>query len=119
MIADPVNGIDPLGLYGTNDCYYYESRCDESGGEYYCKTAPKWCQRFPKYPDPDPSRDDDFEGWSRCTRQCLQDCDFIINRDRNQNMCFEEPATDSFWDFGNFACHENCYVGCSGNATFR
>jgi hypothetical protein len=38
-----------------------------------------WCDKFAKPDDPDPSRDDDYEGWSRCTRKCLQDCDAAEN----------------------------------------
>jgi RHS repeat-associated protein len=110
---NPINYTDPWGLYGTNDCSYYERRCKESGGAYYCEIAPRWCKRFPRYPDPDPSRDDDFEGLARCIRQCLQDCD------RDQKMCSDDrgkkktdPSTDSFFDQKPTACHFKCYTSC-------
>jgi hypothetical protein len=117
---DPLNGIDPSGLYGTNDCSYYEQRCQESGGDYYCETAQTWCNRFPDSPDPDPSRDDDFGGWARCTRQCLQDCDRVQDDRRNpwsggQTACpaNPDPQTDGFWDQGSLECHLACYAGCA------
>jgi RHS repeat-associated protein len=110
---NPIMLLDPTGLYGTNACNYYDDRCLESGGDYYCETAPGFCERFPESDDPDPSRDDDFEGWARCTRQCLQDCDRMQNQD--QNMCPEtpDPRTDGFWDRGAFECHAICYTGCA------
>lgn len=104
---DPVNFVDPLGLYGTNDCSYYSKRCDEIGGDYYCETAPEYCDnKFKKFPDPDPSRDDDYEGWVRCTRQCLQDCD----AENATGMCKED--VDDFWDQVHFNCHVKCYTEC-------
>jgi len=111
---DPINRIDPAGLYGTNDCSYYSQRCNESGGQYYCETAQYWCNWFDKPPDPDPNRHDDYEGWSRCTRQCLQDCDRANNR--TQNMCPQEPdpTTNEFTDTGHMACHLMCYTVCAG-----
>ena len=107
----PINHKDPKGRYGTNDCSYYEQRCQESGGKYYCETVKYWCNKFPKYPDPDPDDNSDFEGWSRCTRQCLQDCD------KEQYQCSDkkpkpDPSTDSFWDLKPTGCHFQCYVGC-------
>jgi len=111
---NPINFEDSLGLYGTNDCSRYTLRCAQSGGEYYCETAPKYCNWFPKYPDPDPNTDDDFEGWSRCTRQCLQDCDNDLNHDQSQ--CPNEPdsTTDEFTDSKNQICHVYCYTICGG-----
>lgn len=109
--GNPLRYFDPWGLYGTNDCSYYEQRCLESGGKYYCEQAQYWCNLFPKYPDPNPKRDDDFEGRARCTRQCLQDCDRDENR--NQNSC---PATPDDrkgpWDprSESFKCHAKCYT---------
>jgi RHS repeat-associated protein len=102
---------DPLGLYGTNDCSYYEQRCKDSGGKYYCETVQFWCNAFPKYPDPDPSTDNDFEGWARCTRKCLQDCD------QEQYKCEKDhpnpdPTTDSFFDWKPTSCHFKCYTEC-------
>jgi RHS repeat-associated protein len=86
-VNGPIIGKDPLGLYGTNDCSYYKMRCQQSGGQYYCKTAPYFCdQFFPKMPDPDPNRDDDYEGWPRCVRRCLQDCDSDWFRQRSSSF---------------------------------
>jgi hypothetical protein len=120
VLANPVRFEDPQGLYGTNSCTYYDTRCFESGGQYYCNTAPTWCDRFPKYPDPDSDRDDDWEGWPRCTRKCLQDCDAENFEKRMQ--CLPEPypyswsnpdpATNSFAKKGHTICHARCYSVC-------
>lgn len=103
---NPLSFADPFGLYGTNSCSYYEKRCEETGVDYYCKTAPKYCNKFPQYPDPDPSKDDDYEGWARCTRQCLQDCD----AENAPDTCNDD--VDEFWDKVNFQCHVKCYTEC-------
>jgi RHS repeat-associated protein len=107
---DPVNGTDPSGLYGTNDCSHYTQRCLESGGYYYCEQAPYYCDTFRKPPDPDPSRDDDYEGWFRCTRQCLQDCDREENK--NQNACPATPDNRGLGQGKSFDCHQKCYRWC-------
>ena len=109
-----INFKDPFGLYGTNSCEYYEQRCLESGGKYYCKKAPAWCDYFRKPPDPDPTRDDDYEGFSRCTRQCLQDCDKEKRDESGQNSCplKPDPSTDEFLDLNPTGCHAYCYYFC-------
>jgi hypothetical protein len=120
---NPVNFRDPTGEYGTNDCSYYTQRCQESGGKYYCQLAPEACNNwFPKYPDPDPNNPDPnhYEGWARCTRKCLQDCD---KKQHDKEKCDgkhygpnnPDPSTDSFWDAGHFACHAQCYTACAAD----
>ena len=119
--ANPLRIVDPLGLYGTNDCSYYDRRCRESGGRYYCEVAPFWCDDFfEKYPDPDPDSDNDYEGWLRCVRKCLQDCDEDYWRERRK--CLDsypygpdnpDPDFDNFWDDAHRACHVKCYTGCA------
>jgi RHS repeat-associated protein len=105
---NPVNDTDIFGLYGTNDCSYYKKRCKETGGDYYCKTVQYFCDEFfPKYPDPDPNRDDDYEGWTRCTRKCLQDCD----AEKSKGKCQDE--VDDFWDKTHWDCHYKCYTECA------
>jgi RHS repeat-associated protein len=117
--ANPFQIVDRLGLYGSSDCTYYSQRCRECGGDYYCRTAPFFCDKlFPKPPDPDPSREDDYEGWFRCTRKCLQDCDqasFEQRRRCDPSLCSggaPDPATDSFTDRINTRCHMQCYSSC-------
>jgi hypothetical protein len=120
-LANPLRIVDPLGLYGTNDCSYYDRRCRESGGRYYCEVAPFWCDEFfEKYPDPDPDSENDYEGWPRCVRKCLQDCDEDYWRERRE--CLEsylygpdnpDPDFDNFWDDAHRACHVKCYTGCA------
>ena len=110
--ANPIVVTDPLGLYGTNECSYYDQRCDECGGDYYCRLAPLACNTFPMYPDPDPNTDNDFEGWARCTRQCLQECDANNFEDRKE--CESDPCagTGSFFDESHQVCHRVCYSFC-------
>ena len=108
---NPVDRMDPFGLYGTNDCSYYDTRCQQSGGNYYCSTAPRFCEAFPKQKDPDPTRDFDFEGGSRCIRQCLQDCDQMQSACQSQHRN-PDPSTDSFFDPKPMSCHYLCYGAC-------
>jgi RHS repeat-associated protein len=112
VLSDPINAIDPSGLYGTNSCEYYERRCAESGGTYYCSTAPFFCEAFPQPEDPDPTTDDDREGFLRCTRQCLQDCDAIFSVGQDSCPAQADQRTDSFDDEQNTFCHVVCYSGC-------
>jgi RHS repeat-associated protein len=116
---DPVDRADRNGLYGTNDCSYYDQRCREVGGKYYCEQAPWWCNHFPKPPDPDPSRDDDYEGWPRCVRQCLQDCDRKDSKDQNSCPAKEDDRPGP-WSVGgpSYECHKSCYVACWVWGTF-
>jgi RHS repeat-associated protein len=116
-LGHPLRYTDPWGLYGTNDCSYYKRRCAESGGKYYCEQAQYWCEWFGdvfgRPPDPDPFRDDDYEGWARCTRQCLQDCDREENED--QHACPGEPDDRKGpWDLRSKSskCHVYCYDYC-------
>lgn len=88
--------------------YLYKSWCGDSSryGQDYCETAQKWCERFPKPDDPNPDEDDDNEGFFRCTRQCLQDCD-------GENSCGKDKEDlDGFWDAQHFGCHVKCYIEC-------
>ena len=39
VLGDPVNLIDPNGLYGTSSCEYYKKRCSKTHDYYYCKLA--------------------------------------------------------------------------------
>jgi len=114
--ADPIQGMDPTGFqnYGTGDCSYYEARCEQNGGSYYCEDAPTWCDRYP-----------DSDGWPNCTRQCLQECDQLDTDsdpvspyyDDEEAMCVgtgEEPDSTMPWNplNDNFACHASCYLVC-------
>jgi len=60
---NPINRIDPLGLYGTTDCSYYEQKCKQTGSFYYCHVAPTVCKHTPNSP------------WANCVRECLQELD--------------------------------------------
>jgi RHS repeat-associated protein len=110
--ANPLSYIDPLGLYGTANCAYYEQRCRESGGWYYCHVAQFFCNHvFPSPPDPDPDHSADYEGWPRCTRQCLRDCD--RDQNRNQNSCPVKPDDRKMFSGPAFDCHVFCYTACA------
>jgi RHS repeat-associated protein len=118
--SDPINRIDINGLDewgpGTNDCSYYDERCKENGGAYYCDAseyggAPYWCNEF--FPKGKPG-DSLAVDWSRCTRECLQQCDDATKR----NVCGgEEPNNSMPWtDWSNFGCHAGCYTFCAAMA---
>jgi RHS repeat-associated protein len=126
---DPVNLRDLLGLddFGTNDCSYYDTRCAQNGGSYYCSTAPYWCNRFPQGPNGDWTSD-----WAWCTRGCLQDCDntahspqnFSPNYNNDLGLCQgtgETPDNSTplnpLSSASNFACHAACYSECAAFAT--
>ena len=85
--------IDPLGLYGTSDCSYYEVRCKQAGGVYYCYLAPAVCENTP-----------DGE-WTRCTRKCLQDYDYqYCKKDCAEVRCIVN-------------IHQMCWQECLGGGT--
>jgi hypothetical protein len=91
--------------YGTDDCSYYEERCLESGGAYYCEQAPYWCAAFPRGDGSVAAE------WSRCTRRCLQECD----RAEAVSYCpaSADDRPDPFALHGaSFVCHSACYAGC-------
>lgn len=80
---DPVNRIDPSGLYGTNDCTYYDQMCATTHQFYYCYEALSVCRAAPKPPKPGSS----YEGFARCTRQCLPG----LRLDEAERQCLREP----------------------------
>ena len=95
MLGDPV---DPSGLsYGTSSCEYYKKRCRETGGKdsYYCNTAQKMCNLFPKKPG----------SWSNCVRKCLQDYD---------NKFCKPACNGSGYDdtLCTFNAHTYCFEKC-------
>lgn len=94
----PVNDKDPLGLYGTQKCDYYEQACSTNGGYYECYIAQRACNLFPKNNET-----------SDCIRQCLQE----KHRERQpKNRCSEKGQTR----FSDFTLeHYQCIVGCSRN----
>ncbi|MEN8215459.1 MAG: RHS repeat-associated core domain-containing protein [Pseudomonadota bacterium] len=40
---NPINVIDPLGLYGTESCEYWSIVCADNGGWYECNLAKSLC----------------------------------------------------------------------------
>ncbi|PWG74590.1 hypothetical protein DF186_17125, partial [Enterococcus hirae] len=69
---NPVNYFDPLGLYGTKSCAYYDQACRANQGTYECRVAPALCPKFPDNDDPT-GNSDPIGNWSECVRQCLQE----------------------------------------------
>jgi len=63
--ANPLLFID---LNGLNACSFYNDRCNDDGGFYYCSVAPTMCNNWPDGAKP-PGGDDD---WVDCSRKCLQ-----------------------------------------------
>jgi hypothetical protein len=95
---NPVNFVDPWGLYGTQSCNYYKQACETTGGFYECKIAEKVCNLFPK--------DNDI---SDCIRQCLQE----KHKERQpKDQCSEEGQT-GLSDFASE--HQKCISGCFQN----
>jgi RHS repeat-associated protein len=95
---NPVNVVDPLGLYGTKDCSYYDDMCKRTGSMYYCIFGKNVCKQFP-----------DTDGnWDDCVRQCLPDFD----RENCQNPCGEPKFnyTCTFQD-----AHSWCWFKCLSN----
>jgi RHS repeat-associated protein len=94
---DPINWIDPRGLYGTQSCSYYEQACQTNGGLYECSIAPNACNFFPKTP------------FFNCVRQCLQE----KHKERQpKNQCSQQGQTS----FSNFVTeHYECIGGCYQN----
>jgi len=115
---DPVNRRDPSGLEyaATTDCTYYEARCYQNGGSYYCVDAQYYCNDFfGKNP------------WANCTRSCLQTCDashhpndsnYSPNYDQNSGQCVglppETPDNSNPWNMSSddIECHATCYASC-------
>lgn len=96
----PLTLIDPFGLYGTTSCSYYQQRCEEVGGVYYCYLAPSVCNNFPD------------GNWSNCVRQCLQEYDW--------GYCKPESTCGGG---SSFPCvvniHQMCWQECVGGGPPR
>ena len=100
VIADnnPINYTDPLGLYGTKDCSYYEQACKTNGGIYECYIVEHACNSFPK-----------GNKTMDCIRQCLQE----RHRARQPKDVCSEKGKTGWSDF--FSEHASCFVGCALN----
>jgi RHS repeat-associated protein len=95
---NPVNWVDPLGLYGTKDCSYYQQACETNGGIYECYIAEKACNFFPKNNET-----------SNCIRQCLQE---KHKKRQPEGQCSEEGQTG----WGDFSFeHYDCFKDCLQN----
>ena len=96
---NPVNDMDPLGLYGTTDCSYYQKMCKENGGVYYCTIVPFFCENWPDRTAPK---------FSECVRQCLQDFDKKFCHDPCNK---QDSYTCKFAD-----SHAYCFTACASNS---
>jgi len=94
---NPVNFVDPWGLYGSGSCSYYKQACEINGGTYECKIASAACRSFPSQNTLD------------CIRQCLQE---KHKARQPEGQCSEEGQTGP----GDFASeHQDCFSGCFQN----
>ena len=117
---DPVNRIDLLGLYGTDDCSYYAQRCAETGSWYYCDVAGPACEMFPAGDEGEDEESDQgpLVDTSQCIRECLQDCDQGMDIERQEEaaergLCEIPIETDILWGPG-LVCHSGCWLACVG-----
>lgn len=93
-----INKIDSLGLYGTDDCSYYQKRCEESGGFYYCHLVQGACKIWPDFLAPK---------WADCMRQCLQDYDSEYCK---QGSCSQNSGADIKCETsGHLYCARKCW----------
>lgn len=101
--SDPLNFIDPTGLYGTSDCGYYKQSCQANGGFYECNIAPRVCPAFP-------SGKSGVGNVSSCMRQCLQE----KHQDnmQNKNQCSEN---NQIGNGKNVSDHASCAASCMRN----
>jgi RHS repeat-associated protein len=96
--SNPVMFRDPMGLYGTTDCSYYEQACANSGGGYECGLG-KWiCPKFPA---------GGKDGWWQCVRQCLQE--LHDGRKPYPNQCSPDNAIPVH---ENIVSHVGCFALC-------
>ena len=110
VLGDPINTTDSSGKYGEDSCAHYDEQCKKTGGNYHCVVAPFWCKKFPRPADPDPTRDDDYEGFSRCYRKCLQDCDAADSGGGNGCPSGDSPLMTAAVAT---ACHAACFKPCA------
>ncbi len=92
----PLNITDRLGLdFGTTDCSYYSTRCEQTGDFYYCYTVKVACNTI-HIP---------FTNWDQCVRQCLQEYDFY------NKACSDKPKDYKWKDFtsGHSYCFSKCW----------
>ena len=94
VFNNPLRFTDPLGLYGTTDCSFYEKRCEQVGGIYYCTLAKQACKRWPSYP------------WGDCVRQCLQEL--------NVGYCKPDNCGGGADTVCAINIHQMCFLQCRG-----
>ncbi len=106
---NPIRWIDPLGLYGTQNCNYWNQACAANEGGYECNVASSVC---PIFPDNDGVSENypNTANWSECVRQCLQE----RHRDRmpNPQQC---SADNNISPGDNLDDHGDCFSGCRTN----
>ena len=98
VLNDPVNGTDPLGLYGTTSCDYYGQMCGQTASPYYCYVASTICSVAGN------------NWWSNCVRECLQDCD-KGSLSGNQDTC--DPYSNATGAADVLVCHAGCFEACT------
>lgn len=102
---NPLSFVDPLGLYGTKSCAYWNDACIAGGGTgaYECHVAQNLCPKFP-------NGDKGVGNWSECARQCLQE------KHKDQLKSTNQCSTDNNISIGNNVNdHAACWTGCAEN----
>ena len=98
---NPLRFTDIFGLEPS--CSFYDGRCNEDGGKYYCEIAPDRCKNWPDDRRP-PFSDED---WVDCSRKCLQrkdkECDIT------PNQCSNSGADVSCISKIHVECWMECY----------
>lgn len=90
VVNSPINLRDPLGL--SPECEYYDNRCEEVGGAYYCTVARFMCEETPREPI------------INCYRLCLQMVDYQCTKIFGRKQTGESCAVVS---------HASCIVSCT------
>jgi RHS repeat-associated protein len=93
---NPLSGIDPMGLYGSQSCGYYSQACAANRGSYECRVASRACNIFPKK-----------QNYFDCARQCLQERH--KGRQSQPNSC---SADNNIGLGANASDHSTCLSGC-------
>jgi RHS repeat-associated protein len=108
-LNSPLRWVDPLGLYGTQSCSYYDQACAANQGAYECSVAPTLCPQFPNNDDPT-GNSDKTGNWSECVRQCLQEKHNA--RMPNPGQCSND---NNISPGDNKDDHLSCWSGCYKN----
>jgi RHS repeat-associated protein len=105
-------GTGPLGGPGQGPCGYYDNICQQTGCDYPCKVAPKYCKSLGSVLNIFDSDDTKV-----CIRECLKNEDA---KTRNSTMCPTCFTCGAGSRCINETCianyHRKCFMGCGSNS---